>query len=346
MEDTAQPLAAETPLHEQIDSAAAALRAMRVVNQPRDDAGRFAGEAEPEAEQPDQGEPVEGEANDEPDEYEGEGPDEDQPAAVEMPKSWGKEDEAVWSTLPPEAQAKIAEREGQRDAAINSKFQEAAIIRKDFESKLNEANASRDKWAQQYDLLIADLDLPEPDPRQFGLGTQNYRRDAYDMAVLEWKQGRQRLDTLKQQREDIRAQQQREIEESWNATKAQINAQYEPVLLSLKPELTDPAKAETSMRELVQYALENGLAPETFAEENQPYITAAQLALLEKARLYDKLSKGGVKPAPKQQPSIKPGVATPRSAARSVERKKAFERLATDNSIESAAAAMRALRRK
>jgi GH24 family phage-related lysozyme (muramidase) len=50
---------------------------------------------------------------------EDEAAEEAQPDAVAMPASWSREDERLWSTLSPEAQARIAEREGQRDAAIS-----------------------------------------------------------------------------------------------------------------------------------------------------------------------------------------------------------------------------------
>lgn len=341
MDETAQAMPAETPLHEQIDDAARAIRAMRTVSQPRAEDGKFAGE-QPEAEAL-QDVTEEPEANDEAEEYEVEGPEEDQPEAVEMPKSWSKEDEATWHELPPAAQAKIAEREGQRDAAINSKFQEAANARKEYEAKLAEANESRNKWAQDYDNLVADLTLPKPDPRQYGLGTQRYDRDSYDLALLRWEQGSQQLEQLRQQREDIRAQQEREELQSWNKTKAGIDAQYAPVILALKPELNDPAKAEASMRELVTYAINNGLSPDLFAEDNQQFITQAQLVLLEKARRYDAATSTKV-PA-KKQPALKPGVSTPRQAQKTVERQKAMQRLSSENSIEAAAAAMRAARR-
>ena len=350
MDDTAQASPAETPQYDTVDSAAEALRAMRTANQPRDEAGRFQGEQEqPELEA--EHEPVEGEveveeleATDE-SEYEDEAPEEDQAEAVEMPKSWSKEDADLWQQLPPSAQQKIAEREGQRDAAVNTKFQEVANARKEYQEKLAEANSSRDKWAQDYDLLVADLSLPKPDPREFGLGTQHYNREAYDMALLQWEEGSQQLDGLRKQREEIRAQQDAEANEAWQTRKAEIEAEYAPKLISMMPELTDPQKAEPAMRGLVDYALQNGLDPETFSEENQQFITAAQLALLAKAKKFDELSKGKSKPAPKKQPAVRPGVATPRSAQKQVVRQKAMSRLEQTGSIDDAVAAMRALRR-
>ena len=347
MDDTAQALPAETPLHEQFDHAARAMREMRVVNQPRDEAGRFAGEqvSEPEEAPPLADAEPEGEEEYDEEGYEADAPEEDQAEAVEMPKSWSKDDADLWQSLAPSAQAKIAEREAQRDTAVNSKFQEVANARKEYEAKLAEANQSRDNWAKDYDLLVAELSLPKPDPRQFGLGTQHYNRDAYDMAVLEWEQGSERLQTLRQQRESIRAQQEREVAEQWNARKAEIEAEHAPRLLSLVPELTDPVQAEPTLRALVSYGIESGLDANLFSEANQPFITSAELTLLAKARKYDELSKGTAKPEPKRQPAIKPGVATPRSAQKSVQKNKAMARLQTENSIEAAVAAMRAARR-
>lgn len=340
MEDTAQPMAAETPLHEQFDDAASAIRAMRTVSQPRDDAGKFAAEEVAEA-------PLdEAEAEyDETEEYDEEAPDEDQAEPVEMPKSWSKEDEAAWRELPPSAQAKIAEREGQRDAAVNTKFQEVANERKVYEAKLQEANASRDKWAQDYDLLVSDLSIPKPDPRQYGLGSGNYNREAYDMALLDYEQTSEKLTALREQRETIRSEQEREELASVSAVKEQIDAEYGPKLVQIMPDLADSAKAATAMRGLVDYAVSQGLPASTFAAENHPFITAAQLALLAKAQKYDELTAGTSKPAPRKQPAIRPGVATPRSAQKSVTAKKAFARLESENSIEAAAAAMRAARR-
>lgn len=351
MDDTAQPMAAETPLHEQIAGAADAIKAMRASVQTRSEDGRFAAEQPEETpvdpqdiseDLPDEGEPLDYDEQQE----EADGPEEDQPEAVEMPKSWSKEDEELWRTLPPSAQARIAEREGQRDTAINSKFQEVANARKEYEARLAEANAGRDKWAQEYDLLVADLSIPKPDPRQYGLGSGNYNREAFDMAMFEWEQSSQQLNTLREQREQIRAQQERESQESWQVHKQQIEAEYAPKLLEMMPELTDREKAEPAMRALVDYAIANGLPPETFNEENQAYITAAQLALLAKARKFDELSKGVGKPAPTSKgPAIKPGVATPRAAQRQVKANKAMENLASTGSIDAAVAAMRARRR-
>lgn len=340
---------ASAPLNLQLEEAAAALKAARASFQPRDEAGRFAGDTEiPEAEDApplaDAETEVSGEYDEE--EYEAEGPDEDQPEAVEMPKSWSKDDAELWRNLPPEAQARIAEREGQRDAAITSKFQEVAETRKAYEAKLAEANASRDKWAQDYDLLIADLSLPKPDPRQYGAGTRNYDREAYDLAVIEWEEGTAKLQTLKQQREAIRAQQEREELEGWSVRKEAIEAEFKPRLLSILPELTDPVKGGPVLQELIDWGVAQGIDPERFAPENQPYITSADLRILALAKKAADAEGSAQKVPPRKQPAIRPGVATPRAAQKTVQRQKAMQRLQSENTIDAAVAAMRAARQR
>jgi hypothetical protein len=335
------------PVHEQLDEAAAQMRALRATVQNRAENGRFAGEQVSEAEDAPPFEDAKTEGEEEYDEEEGEAeaPDEEQAEAVEMPKSWSKDDVELWHNLPPEAQARIAEREGQRDAAISSKFQEVAETRKAYEAKLAEANASRDKWAQDYDLLIADLSLPEPDPRQYGLGTGNYDREAYDIAVIQWKEGSKQLEGLKQQRETIRAQQQQEEMQNWTERKTAIDAEFVPKLVALMPELQDGAKAEAAMRDLVSWGVSQGLSPETFSPDNQPFITAAELRLLALAKKAAEAEGTAQRVPPKKQPAIRPGVSTPRSAQKTVAKQKAFSALQETGTLEAAAAAMRAARR-
>src|SRR3546814_20241242 len=72
--------------------------------------------------------------------------EEAQPEPVEMPASWSKDDAELWASLPPETQAKLAERIGQQEVGVNSKFQELATARKATEAQLAKANANRDAY--------------------------------------------------------------------------------------------------------------------------------------------------------------------------------------------------------
>src|SRR3546814_3736699 len=77
-----------------------------------------------------------------------------------MPASWSKDDAELWASLPPETQAKLAERIGQQEVGVNSKFQELATARKATEAQLAEANANRDAYGQAIDAVIGSSRFP------------------------------------------------------------------------------------------------------------------------------------------------------------------------------------------
>jgi len=259
--DTAQPAMAADP-NVQLANAAEAFKAFTSeapIERPRDDKGRFApaegeqdldeGELEPEAE-----DDVEQEAEAEADE-------ESQPEPVEMPTSWSKEDAELWESLPADAQGKIAEREAQREQAVNQKFQEAANVRKETETQLAEANANRDAYKQAIDEVLSLVSPVKPDPRAYGAGTGNYNREAYDLAVLEFEQQSTLVTQLRQQQQAIAAQQEEETARAYQAEIAAIEEVARPRFVADVPELTDPAKAPQVLSDIVQYAIEAGIPP-------------------------------------------------------------------------------------
>ena len=149
MLDTAQPLAAETdPVADAAQAFKVSLGQADAPERSRDDRGRFASPREA-GDAPDEDEEIEAAEADEAEAAENvEETDDDAETAEEaqselaaMPSSWAKEDAEIWSELPPEAQARIAEREGQRDAAVNQKFQDAANLRKAHEADIRQARA-------------------------------------------------------------------------------------------------------------------------------------------------------------------------------------------------------------
>jgi hypothetical protein len=349
MVDTAQPLAAETDPNVQLENAADAFKAFTTeqpIERPRDDRGRFAPADTDEDEIEAEGNELEAENGEETADDE-EQPEEAQPDAVDMPSSWSKEDADLWQTLPPEAQAKIAEREGERDRAVNQKFQEAANVRKAVESQLTEANANRDRFAAAIDEVMSLVMPQRPDPRAFGAGTGAYNREAYDLALVEYEQQSQILNALRQQREAISAQQTAEAEQAAKAARETVEETWKPKLIELMPDLTDPAKGGQVLSKLVDYAVQSGIEPELFQNpQAASQITSAELLILEKARRFDELqaAKGKVRetPAPKPAtPTVKPGVVTSRSAQRASQHQKAVSRLAKEGSIEAGAAVFR-----
>lgn len=361
-EDTAQVSAPVAAPADPVAAAAAAFRQDREPEAPavqRDDKGRFASTQEPVVEPEQEIEAEEAETEiveeaeaeyDEEQEAVEEAAEEAQPEAVDMPASWSKEDAELWTSLPPETQAKIAEREGQRDTALNSKFQEIANARKAIEGQLAEANTNRDKYGEAIDQVLALARPVKPDPRQYGLGTSDYRRDAYDYAVLQYEQQIETIQHLQQQRESITAQQQEEAERAEKAAYEEIEAKARPMLLQAVPEISDPQKQAQALGEIVEYAVSQGIPEHVFSDpENAKRITSAELLMAWKAKEYDRLQASKARVAPKAQPKpksppLRPGVATPRATQKQMALKKDMERLEKTGSVEAGAAIFRHFR--
>lgn len=351
MTDTAQPtMAAENVA---LDEAAAAFKASFApppLEKPRDERGRFAPAESPQDEEieadPHSDDGVTDEAESPEDQAEtDEAADEAQPDPVPLPDGWSKEDEALWQTLPADAQAKLAEREAERNRAVNLKFQEAANIRKANEGLIREAEASRTQYAEAIEQVLSLVKPQAPTPYEYGYGTPHYDAAAYDVAKYQYEQQLGVVNSLSQQRQQIAAQQ----EQAERARLSEIEAQTRPAFLEAVPELNDPAKAPVVLNELVQYGVKMGIPEDTFAPDNAWRITAAELHVLWKAQQFDKMmqAKGRVvetKPEPrKPQPAVKPGAKTPASAIAQAKTRGAFERLEKEGSVEAGAAVLKSL---
>lgn len=326
--DTAQPVpAAET---DAIANAASAFKSFTMeepIAQPRDETGKFAA-VEPE---------------DEPDAVEAE-PEEDDDGeeaaeAQPMPPSWPADQADHWAQLPAETQEFVLAREAERERAVNAKFQESANARKEAQTEREQAKAVRTQLADQLDMLAAAIQPVKPDARAYGAGTGQYNREAYDFALAEYETQSAALAQLTEQRNAIKAQADQEAATSFETWKQEHEARFAPRLLADVPELTDATKADPLIRELVKYAIDAGVPEDVFAEDQQKYITSAQLHLLWKAAQYDKLRANPPQAKPKPaSPAVKPGVSSPRSAQKAAQRARISDRLASEGSIAAGAA--------
>ena len=333
--DTAQPIAAaETDPIAQLDDAAAAFKSVITGEpdaRPRDESGRFAS-AQPEEEPEAEGEAPEADVDDE---DEQEAAEEAQP----MPPSWPADQADQWASLPPETQAFLAEREGERERAVNAKFQEAANVRKETLAQQEAANASRTQYAEALETLM-QLSAPQkPDPREYGLGTGQYDREAYDLAEYQYHQQAQLFAQLQEQRQFVARQAEQEAQQQFEAWKNEVESEWAPKFIADVPELTDPAKGEPIMRSIVDYAIRSGVPEDVFAEANQHRITSPELHMIWKAMQFDALKAKGTTPAkPKPaSPVVRPGVTSTRSSQKTVTRNRAMDRLAREGSVEAAA---------
>lgn len=318
---------------------------------PRDDRGRFAAEqAEADTDEIDADDEApaaadaEPEADDEADTDDAETADSDeesQPDDVAMPASWAKEDAETWAALPPEAKAKIAEREGQRDAAVNQKFQEAANVRRQNEAVIREAAQNRDRFAELAEVTLSLIRPQEPPLTMLDVNSDDYDPDGFHLARARYEQQIAQFQGLNAQLQHAAQARDAERQRDEMALYQHINTATRDALVRDVPAIGDQAKAPQVIGELIEYAKSIG-APDAMFETPT---TALEWHVLWKAQQFDKLqqAKGRVAntPAPeprKAQPAVRPGVATTRSAAKHAQQAKDLKRLNRTGSVEDGAA--------
>jgi hypothetical protein len=347
MTETAQPTpAAESEVaSDPIADAANAFKtftdAAPAEDRPRDEQGRFARTAE-QIEAEDDGEPAgeaEAEAESHDDAETDEAADEAQPEAVDLPTSWPSEHAETWKSLPPETQALIVEREGQRDAAVNAKFQEAANVKKANEALIAEANTNRQQFAEAADFVMSLVAPQKPSPTMLNPQSGDYNPDAYHLAMAQYEQTSETLRAVQQHRQQAIAQQEAEAQSEREQRIAALNEKAMPELTKAVPAFAEGGQAaEQAFMDIARYALEQGVPAETSLSD----FTAVELLLLHKAREFDKMmaAKGKVQPkaAKPAAPPVRPGVTTPKGAIEQSKRKQAHDRLAREGSIEAGAA--------
>lgn len=355
MTDTAQGLSpAETvvapdPYTEAAQAFKVSLGQADPVERPRDDRGRFAStqpEQQIEAEE-EEAQVPEAEAESHDEEITEEAAEEAQPEPVDLPTSWPSDKAELWSTLDPDAQAFIRQRDAEQSAAVNAKFQEAANVRKANEALITEANTNRQKFAEAAEMVLAAFQpRPAPSPSMLNPQSSDYNPGAYHLEKALHDQENAYLTSLQQQLSETKAQQVQELTEAERQYVAEVEEKFRPALLKDVPELSDPAKQPAVLNELIQYAVKSGIGEHVFTDpEIAGRITSPELHIAWKAMQYDKMmaAKGKVSPkGPKPAaPAVRPGVATSKSAVENATRKKVFERLDRDGSIEAGAAAFK-----
>ena len=300
----------------------------REIPDPRPSPGQASPERDDEIEEGDEA----GEADEE-----GEARPEPQP--LSLPASWPDDKAELWADLPPEAQAFIAARDGQMNAALNARFQEAANLRKAHEAEIGEARSSRARYAEAVDQVLS-LVVPQLPPRSMlDINSSDYDPDAYHYRKAVHEDTVAFLNSHAAQRREIAAQEQSQL---FNA----INGATRDAFIGAVPEVADQAKAPAVFQELMDYAVSLGTPADIF----QTPTTALEWHVLWKAREFDRLQSakarisGAGRPEPrKAQPPVRPGVTIPRSAIEQTRLRGAMDRLRKEGSVEAGAAALKHL---
>lgn len=227
---------------------------------------------------------------------------------IDAPASWRTEERELFRSLPPALKARVAARERERERAVNEALREAATHRKAAESGQRAQEAERLAYRQQLGALVHGLQ------QQLGADFADVRTPA-DLVTLAQKDParyavlRARQDALQQaqmQHQQIQAQ----MAEQHNAQLETYAHREKAALIEKRPDLKDKAKRERFARELKDYAVSVGYAPEQF-DGNLSHVN---LLVLEKAMLYDRAKKARadaeVRPVPRVQTPARrsPGV--------------------------------------
>lgn len=350
MTDTPQPAAAgETEVlskAESIDAAADAFKVSLGQAPPRerDEGGRFVAKEEIEA--PAEAEEAEPVAESPETETLEEAAEEAQPQPIELPVSWPAEKAEIWAELSPEAQGVIAEREGQRDRAVNAKFQDAANVMKANEAIVTEANTNRTRYAEAIDQVLGLVQPQWPSPTMLDYNSGDYNPDEYHLMRAQAEQTQSYIAHLSQQREQLSAQQRDEEQKAVALRFQQINDASRDAFLKNCPDCGDRDKAPAAFKGLMDYAVSQGAPEDIFHTPT----TSMEWNVLWKAQQWDKAEAAkarvanGAKPEPRQaQPAVRPGVTTPRVAIQKQKLSGAQERLRQSGSVADGAAVLKHL---
>jgi hypothetical protein len=304
--------------------------------------GKFVSTIEAEEDAEPEGE-AESEAESHDEEQDAEAADEAQPEAIDLPTSWPSEHAETWNSLPPETQALIAEREGQRDAAVNAKFQEAANVKRANEALIAEANTNRQRFVEETEFVLGLVNPQRPPTTMLNPASSDYNPDAYHLAVAQFEEANDLIGQMRQRTAHARAQAQEEARQAHYQNLVEVNERYGPELLRDVPDIGDETKASAAIGEIARYAVSLGVPEQTFADpEQRMNLTAPVLHILWKAQQFDKMksakAKVVTKAAKPAAPPVRPGVTTPRSAVEGAKRKSDFARLEKSGSIADGAA--------
>lgn len=237
---------------------------------------------------------------------EGEEPESDpEEPAIAAPRSWDAEGRALWATLKPAVQEKIAAREAARDSAVSKVQNEANRARQAAQAEVAEIAELKPLITQvvtKAEKVFAD--------RWDDVDWKKFMRDdfqAYTIARAEFEEEQEELANIRAAEkvaEDHRRKQETVEFQSWVASEA-------AALAEIAPDLADPVKGPSLRKEVGQYLLSQGVPAESLKS-----ISAVEMTIAHKARLYDQgMAKFKAAPTPPKAKTAAPSKAPAPSAA-------------------------------
>lgn len=254
---------------------------------------------------------------------------------IDAPNSLKAEEKEVFATLPREAQEFVSRRIGDLERGFQTKAQEAAQTRQQFEGQYLEAvQQMQAQTADQLEQYARQLAVQEPDPGLVATDPQLYAQQmrAYRHYTAQREEAQRSAETARQEAQRAeQALEQREIE------------QMRSIIQDRFPEYLDAEQGPKLQQELSTVASELGYPPELISQARAPDILAMRVAndWRQKAIKYDALQKTKMEKV--RAAKGKPKMTQPGTGKRPDGFGQAAGRLAQTGSVDDAAAAFKHL---
>jgi hypothetical protein len=262
--------------------------------------------------------------------------DEPEDPAIVPPVSWGQDATELFEQLPPALQEKIAEREAQRERAVQTATTAAADARRNAAAEANAVFADQQRlYAQHLEGLAMQMAPQRPDPGLLGVDPQAFYRQQAEY------EGRM---AQREAMAHAAAQAQAEAHQREALSQHHVLSQDHRALANvLGEQWTDASQRQALLTDLEAVGAELGYSMALMGEANATDILALKAAAAWKAKAdrYDALQAGraqAVKAARTAPRVAKPG-ASPGRAERSARgRDAAWTRAKAERSGEAYAA--------
>lgn len=211
------------------------------------------------------------EGNGAPDEDQAHAGDEDHDAEadalppVERPKSWSKDDQAEWESLPRSLQEKIAAREDTREKAIRKAQNDAASASKGLTAKEQAAEQARQNYEararEAHAILIREQQAQFSDIKTMDdvNALTNPNSGKYDpLRYVQWLAHQQDLQVTAQAVKDADQRAAQKKADEWKTFRGDQDAKAAEYITDLR----DPEKAPKVMKAAVEHLQAIGFAPE------------------------------------------------------------------------------------
>jgi hypothetical protein len=297
-------------------------------------------------------EPELAEANADPETDPSEEPEDAEPAEVEppieRPRSWTKDEDAEWQSLPRAMQQKIVAREQERDTGLRRSQNEAAEQRKAIEAERTQAEQARKEYEAKLPAIMQALQ----DVHNSQFADIKTMADVERLAMedpfrkIQWDTHQQKLQMIAYEQEQANKRQ--DVERQTNWTKFQTEETAKAV--EMHPELADPKKSEALGKAAKDLLVDKGFTDGELAglaggEKVSPFDHRMQSIILDAIK-YREAQKAPPKAIPKPVPAVqKPGVAASKGAAATESVQALRSKLSGSGSVDDAFALYQAKQR-